>query len=522
MAVHEPDGGASALNVAAPDVAELIQAQALAMPHRAYVEVATGSRRVTYGELRAVSRRWLDLLEDLGVGAGETVGIAVADPVDFAFVFLGVIAAGRIAGPIDPKATESEIAAVCARVRPRIVVADRTGPDEGTEWLTMPAGSFALNQAAPEGGSDSALLVLGNRTTADPTGGVVLSTSGTTGTPKVIHLDQPALLHAARAVATHHGLAPGDRGFNPLPLFHINAEVVGLLSTLVAGATVVLDDRFHRHGFWELMGRHGITWVNAVPAILARLSDLQDGETVPAGIRFARSASAPLPLPVLERFERATGIPVVETYGMTEAASQITANPVDGPRKPGSVGRPVGVEVRVGDGECVTAVVGPVGIRGPSVIGAYASSGYEDRFDADGWLDTGDVGYLDEDGYLFLVGRADDVINRGGEKIYPREVEDVVLADPAVVQAAVVGSDHEVLGCVPVAYLVVEGVHGPEDRATAESVVARVQERCAAALSRPKRPAAFYVVDALPQGATGKVRRGAVCGVASIYSLLVR
>ena len=521
MTVHEP-GAARDLSWAVPGLAELIQVQAAAAPHLGYLEAASGSRRITFGELRAVTRRWADLLEDLGVEVGETVGIAVSEPVGFSLVFLSVIAAGRTAAPIDPAATEGETVAVCSRTRPRLVVSDRPGPGDGPEWVTMPAGSFTLSEATSDWPGERVAPSLAGRDPARPTGGVVLSTSGTTGAPKVIHLEQPALLHAARAVAEHHGLAPGDRGFNPLPLFHINAEVVGLLATLVGGATLILDDRFHRHGFWDQLTRHGVTWINAVPAILSRLGELRGGETVPDGIRFARSASAPLPLPVLERFEQATGIPVVETYGMTEAASQITANPVGGPRKAGSVGRPVGVEVRVGTGGTAPVMVGPVGIRGPSVIRSYASPGYEDWVDADGWLDTGDLGYLDEDGYLFLVGRADDVINRGGEKIYPREVEDVVLADAAVVAVAVVGSDHDVLGRVPVAYLVVDGVSGPTDRAEAEAVVARVQDRCTAVLSRPKRPAAFYVVEALPQGATGKVRRRAVSGDAAIYSLLVR
>lgn len=520
MTMHDPSGAAR-LRASAPSVADLVQAQASAVPHHTYVESATGTRRVTYGELRTICRRWADLLEDLGVAAGETVGVALADPVDCALVLLGVLASGRVAAPIDPAATSVETEAVCRRTAPRLVVSDRPPPADGAEWVTMPAGSFAL-RPADEKEPERFGRAFFDRSVSGPTGGIVLSTSGTTGVAKVIRLAQPELLQAARSIATHHGFGPEDRGFNPLPLFHVNAEVVGLLATLTAGSTLVLDDRFHRHGFWDVLARHRVTWVNAVPAILARLSELQEGEVVPAGIRFVRSASAPLPLPVLERFERATGVPVVETYGMTEAASQITANPVDGPRKPGSVGRPVGVEVRVGDGAGAPGTVGPVGIRGPSVIRSYALPGYEDRFDADGWLDTGDLGYLDEDGYLFLVGREDDVINRSGEKIYPREVEDVVLAEPAVTAAVVVGSEHDVLGCVPVVYLVVDGVDGPGDQAVAEAVVTRVQARCAAALSRPKRPAAYYVVQALPRGATGKIQRRAVGGGVPIYALLVQ
>lgn len=517
MTWSKTSGAWHAVSPVGANLAEVASLRSASAPDQSFVESATGVRRVTYGELWAATVHWAALLGDLGVPVGATVGLSVSDPLDFTFVFIGVMAAGRMAAPLDPGAADAELSAVCGRTGPLLVVSDRATPTMPVcDWVTMPTGTFSLATSGPSQSLDPPVLVAGKI----PTGGLVLSTSGTTGVPKVIRLDQRALLHTAEAVATHHQLSVEDRGFNPLPLFHINAEVVGLLSTLVAGATLVLDDRFHRRGFWGTMGRHRVTWINAVPAILARLSELDDGETVPEGIRFARSASAPLPPSVLKRFERTTGIRVLETYGMTEAASQITANPLDGVRKPGSVGRPVGTEVRVSRDGSATAGVGRVSIRGPSVIRSYAAHGYEDRFDRDGWLDTGDLGYIDEDGYLFLVGRADDVINRGGEKIYPREVEDVILEEPGVAAVVVVGWDHEVLGRVPVAYLVADGVEGPSDRWAAEELVAALQKRCAQNLSRPKRPVAFHVVERLPQGATGKVQRRAIGDGSTIYTLL--
>lgn len=503
-------GTPRALGRTGPGLRELVSRRALRTPDRPYVESATGIRAATYGDLCAATQRWQTLLDDLGVPAGATVGIAVSDPVDFAMAFAGVIAGGRTVAPFDPGATDAEMCAVRCRTGPALIVSDREAPDPSArEWVTMPAGTFALSGSSPGPTPEPVRRVL-EGPEGSPPGGVVLSTSGTTGVPKVIRIGQRALLHTAEAVAAHHELAPGDRGFNPLPLFHINAEVVGLLATLVSGGTLVLDDRFHRRGFWDLMARRQVTWINAVPAILRLVCELGEGERVPGGIRFARSASAPLPPAVLQRFERVTGIPVLETYGMTEAASQITANPLRGPRKPGSVGRPVGSELRIVGGGGAAFAVGRVTIRGASVIRAYSSPGYEDRVDADGWLDTGDLGYLDEDGYLFLLGRADDVINRGGEKIYPREVEDVILAEPGVAAVAVVGRADPVLGRVPVAFLVAEGVRGTADRRVAQAVATRVRERCASDLSRAKRPVAFHVVDRLPQGATGKVRRGAI------------
>jgi acyl-CoA synthetase (AMP-forming)/AMP-acid ligase II len=478
-------------------------------------------------------------LADLGVEPGTTVGVAVSDPLDFATVFLAAMAAGRVVAPLDARAPDRELQATCSRVHPTAVLADRPAPSGATcEWVELPTGSFHLRGAggasscstAPDSdtplGGESWTRPIGFGGGAAAPGGLVLSTSGTTGTPKVITLDERQLLHAARQIAGHHRLAVIDRGFNPLPLFHINAEVVGLLASLVAGSSLVLDDRFHRRGLWELLTERNVTWINAVPAIISRLAPLLGGETVPTTLRFVRSASAPLPPAVADRFEHAVGVPVIETYGMTEAASQITANPLDGPRKPGSVGRPVGVEVRVVGERREPATVVPPGtegrveIRGSAVIGS-CGTGPADRVDAEGWLDTGDIGFLDEDGYLFLVGRVDDVINRGGEKVFPREVEEVILGDPEVSGTAVVGWDHHELGRVPVAFLEV-GRSDTEDLCRrAERIVARVRERCDESLSRAKRPVAFHVVERLPVGSTGKVRRSAIDAQAAVYSLLV-
>jgi acyl-CoA synthetase (AMP-forming)/AMP-acid ligase II len=191
---------------------------------------------------------------------------------------------------------------------------------------------------------------------------------------------------------------------------------------------------------------------------------------------------------------------------MTEAASMITANPLDGPRKPGSAGRPAGAEVRVEtpEGPAAPGEVGRVRIRGGGVIKGYASGGRPGVIDADGWLDTGDLGYLDSGGYLFLVGRSDDVINRGGEKIYPREIEEILLAQPGVRAAAVVGAADEVLGERPVAFVV------PDAGWPADDVEALLRKACAAELPRHKQPSEYRLVDGLPLGSTWKISRRAL------------
>ncbi|MGF7237792.1 MAG: AMP-binding protein [Frankia sp.] len=497
-------------------------------PGRVYLREARGPRTVTYGELAAAVDRWRDELTRARVGPGERVALVVADPLDFSAAYLGIVASGRVAVPLSPSAPAVELARSLDRAAPTLAVADRELP-AAAALRVLPArcpapGHSALGHSAPArrpGPTD-------HRSGGDgSTGGVLLASSGTTGTPKQILLTEAHLMHTAAAVARHHQLTAADNGYNPLPLFHVNAEVVGLLSTLVAGAGIVLDDRFHRRGFWSLLTDAGVTWVNAVPAILAILAAEAPGDPAgsgaPAEVRFVRSASAPLPVPVLRRFERATGLRVLETYGMTEAASQITANPLRGERRPGSVGLPVGSQLRVlgPDGrELPAGAVGRVQVRGGGIVRGYVGGQSADRFDADGWLDTGDLGHRDADGYLYLDGRADDVINRGGEKIFPREVEEVLLEHPGVGDAIVVGRPDPVLGEVPVA-LVRPAVADPEiaaqtggvgpDRAelTDGRVVTDLLSVCEARLDRFKRPAAIEVVTVLPTGPTGKVLRRA-------------
>jgi acyl-CoA synthetase (AMP-forming)/AMP-acid ligase II len=455
-----------------------------------------------YAGLAAARDGWARRLDEAGVPVGSRIALRCTDPVSYATALVSTVAAGRVVVPLDPHAPAAAHKRVLAVTRPPATITD-----EG---------------------------VLPEKSTSDPhpTGGILLTTSGSTGTPKGVYLTEDQLCHVASQVAAHHRLTPADRGYCSLPLFHINAEVVGLLATLAAGATLVVDARFHRTGFWELMSTRRITWINAVPAILTILADTPAvaGTAVagpadrPAGataaraagataarIRFARSASAPLAPGTLRRFEERHGIPVVETYGMTEAASMITANPLDGPRKPGSAGLPVGVDLRVvgNDGmSCPPGEIGRVQIRGRGVIPEYANVSPAGRpagaIGPDGWLETGDLGHLDSDGYLFLAGRSDDVINRGGEKVHPRLIEDVLQAHPGVRAAVVVGTPDPVLGMRPVAYVIPAG-----DTVTGgfEVLEAALRDACAAELPPYQRPTEYRPVAELPLGPTGKVAR---------------
>ena len=457
----------------------------------AYPEDGAGTATLSYAGLRRGARAWAGYLDRAGVPAGARVAVRLPGPFGYAQALVGILAAGRVAVPLDPGAPAAETARVLGVARPVAAVShSRDGLPPGLATFgPPPEATGPASSDAERSGS----------------GGIFLCTSGTTGTPKGILLGEDQLAHVAGSVARHHRLGPDDRGYCCLPLFHVNAEVVGLLATLAAGACLVLDRKFSRRGFWPLIEARKITWVNAVPAIITVLAMDPPAAPPPGRVRFIRSASASLPSAALRRFEQAFGIPVIETYGMTEAASMITANPLDGPRKPGSAGQPAGTEVRVADLAdpgylpCPPGVIGRVQIRGRGVITRYASGGRPGAIDADGWLETGDLGHLDEDGYLFLAGRSDDVINRGGEKIYPREIEDFLIAQPGVRSAVVIGNRDEVLGERPVAYV----IPAPD----AAGLATALREACAAALPRPKCPDEFYLVEELPLGPTGKVAR---------------
>ncbi len=464
-----------------------------------YLADARGPATLTYAGLLDIVRETERRLDDAGLPPGARVNVRLTDPLDYATALVALIAAGRVAVPLDPGAPGTEVARVLAVARPSGMVTSRPG----TAGTGAPGGAMAAVDGEATHPFGITAFDLSPLTSDTPGGGIFLCTSGTTGTPKGILLREEQLAHVASSVADWHRLGRADRGYCSLPLFHVNAEVVGLLATLRAGAYLAVDRKFSRRGFWDLVTAGRITWINAVPAIISILS-LDPPADPPPALRFVRSASAPLPLASLERFEKAVGVPVIETYGMTEAASMITANPLDGPRKPGSAGRPAGSEVRIGlpgGGTAGTGDIGRVLIRGAGVITGYASGGRPGAIDDDGWLDTGDLGYLDTDGYLFLVGRSDDVINRGGEKIYPREIEEILLAQPGVRSAAVIGAVDEVLGERPVAYVV------PDGAAVADEVEALLRAVCAERLPRHKQPSEFWLVDEMPLGPTGKISR---------------
>lgn len=470
-------------------------------------------RQVTWADLVVEVERWSALAAGRQLAPRSRIGLVVDDPLTFSAAYLGCLGAGLGAVPLDPGLTLAELVRAAARLRTDVVATDRG--DVLADVVEVE--TWALSSHGPR---VARRLPVGPR----PADGVplrpaaLLASSGTTGEPKGIPLSEYQLMHAAQRIVGHHRLGPSDRGYTPLPLFHVNAQVVGLLTTLVGGGSLVVDRRFVGDEYWERVSHWRPTWLNAVPAVLASLlAEPSPPCSVSDGVRFARSASAPLSRALLEDFQSLTGVGVLETYGTTEAASQVTANPLQtGRRRPGSVGLPVGLGLTVTTEEGRPARPGQVGavrLAGRPLVSHYiglSATGPETLHparDAGGWLSTGDLGQRDDDGFLQLVGRTDDVINRGGEKLYPREVEEILATHPAVASVAVVGAPHPRLGQVPVGFVTIRP--GAASGISADALTDQLQRLCQARLARYKRPTEIHVASSLPTGPTGKIlRRG--------------
>ena len=338
---------------------------------------------------------------------------------------------------------------------------------------------------------------------------LVLHTSGTTARPKIVPLRHENLMASARAIGTTLQLDPADRCCNVMPLFHIHGLIAGLCSSLVAGSTVICTTGFSAADMPRWLGRHEASWYTAVPtmhqALLDRARSRPD-EFADVGLRLVRSSSSSLPPSVMAELEAAFSCPVVEAYGMTEAAHQMACNPLPpAVRKPGSVGPAAGPDVAImseHDGRLLpVGDIGEVVIKGPNVMAGYLdNAAANDAAFTDGWFRTGDQGRLDDDGYLFLTGRLKEIINRGGENVSPREIDEVLLEHGAVAQAVTFSVPDSRLGEQVAAAVVLAG----DDQPTSER---ELREYVASRVAPYKVPRVVVFVDSIPKGPSGKLQR---------------
>ncbi len=492
---------------------ELVELRGARDAERLFLTAPETGAVLTFGEYRTAVLELAAVLGGQGLERGSRVAVVLANGINAAVTLLGIIAAGGVAVPINPRLAEEEIARLLSHCGASLVITDRTLqhalPDEVRNGQSC-------DHDGPEAGNPSRILRLHGSKDKDSQGrqntlpswddtALILYTSGTTGHPKGVVLSHGNLLSNAGYVIDAHRLSDADTALCVLPLFHINGFVVTLLGPLLSGGMVIMPRTFSADHFWHWLHNYRASWFSAVPTILSILlshpSPYGKGQTP---LRFARSASAPLPVAVLEEFERRFGIPVIETYGISEAACQVAANPLPPlARKPGAAGIPVGNDLRVVDARGNARPAGENGevvIRGANVFKGYLDNPSADR-DAfrEGWFRTGDLGFLDQDGYLFLTGRKKELINRAGEKISPREVEEVIHRLPEVEAVGVVGVPHRLYGEEVAAFITLRQGRRLDGE--------KVRQFCREHLADFKTPKTVFFIEELPKGPSGKVQR---------------
>jgi len=480
-----------------------------AAPPNSIAITAPDRRPLTYAGLMAQIADTGRALAKAGILPRDKVAIVLPNGPDMASAFLGV-ACAAVAAPLNPAYKADEFRFYMDDLKVRLLIlqeGDQSPARAVARELGIPildiqpqaeAGRFDI--AGSEGPSPSA------RPASDDVA-LVLHTSGTTSRPKIVPLTHANLAASANNIVNTLGLTPEDHCLNIMPLFHIHGLVAGVLSSLAAQGSVFCAPGFNALKFFAWMDEAKPTWYTAVPtmhqAILSRSA--RNGEIIARNpLRFVRSSSASLPAPVLHELEAALNCPVIEAYSMTESAHQMTSNQLPpGRRKPGFVGCAAGPEVAVmaPDGRLLgPGEEGEVVIRGPNVTGGYESNpaANESAFAFD-WFHTGDQGFMDEDRFLKITGRLKEIINRGGEKIAPVEVDEVLMEHPAVQQALTFAMPHDKLGeDVAVAIVLKEGASAGERD---------IQDFASGRLAAFKVPRRVVFLAEIPKGATGKLQR---------------
>jgi acyl-CoA synthetase (AMP-forming)/AMP-acid ligase II len=473
---------------------------------------APGTVPLTYRALRMLVERTIASLNVFGVGRGDRVAIVLPNGPDMATAFIA-IASGTTAAPLNPtyKADEFEFYMSDVKAKALVVEAGSNSPAiEVARKLGMKiivlnpehadgAGAFSLSCDATSGDCRKGF--------AEPNDvALILHTSGTTSRPKIVPLSHRNVCASAGNVRATLGLGARDVGLNIMPLFHIHGLMAGVLAPLSAGGRVFCTSGFNALRFFAWMDEAKPTWYTAVPtmhqAILTRAGG--NKEIIARNqLRFVRSSSSSMPPQVITEVEKTFGAPLIEAYGMTAASHQRASNPLEGARKPGAVGLAAGPEVAImGDGGELLkpGEIGEIVIRGDNVTRGYENNPAANASAfSNGWFRTGDQGTMDADRYISLTGRLKEIINRGGEKVSPREVDEILMDHPSVRQVVVFAMPHEKLGEEVAAAIVLrEGSKADEKE---------LRDFCSQRLAAFKVPRKIVFLEQIPLGATGKLQR---------------
>jgi acyl-CoA synthetase (AMP-forming)/AMP-acid ligase II len=466
---------------------------------------------ISYAAALAATDQIISALTELGIDAGDRVAFMVPRGPWGLIGFLA-ISSVAVCCPLNPKVTPGELESTIEALQITAVV----DIDTSAVVESIAVGNGLLTLSLMPGGGDALDLALsGKRARSSgrpvesgaPRLAMMMRTSGTTSKPKLVGLTHENILSAAGVIGKAFALGNADLCLNPMPLHHVHGLISAGISSLLAGSKMICPDGFSPATFEDIFAQCRPTWFTASPAMhMALLEHFNVAGRTPApGMRFFRSSSAPLAASAIGRLEALFDAPLIETYGLTETASMICSNPLPpATRKLGSVGIAFGAEIRIGDesgADLPANQNGEILVRGPSVIQRYRASDkpHGDAFFGD-WLRTGDVGHLDQDGYLFIVGRTKELIKRGGLSVYPSEVDNALTSHPDVAEAVAFSVPHPTIGEELVAAVVPRAGTSPAERELRNFVAGR--------LSTYKVPTSIIVIDSIPRNETGKVVRG--------------
>ena len=490
------------------NLAELLRQRGAVAPDKPFLFSENDGRTFTYSDFEQAVERTAQMLQFHEVRKGDVVSLLMPNSVEYIVAYFACWRLGALAGPINSLLKEDEISFVLNNSEARIILIHsefqprleniRKELVQLKSVIVFDDEAVATKEVGAETSTSFSNITLDDEA-------IIIYTSGTTGKPKGCLLTHGNLIANARQISDWLQFTKDDRLLTIMPLFHMNAVSVTTMSALYAGGSTVVSPKFSASRFWQIISDYQITSFGSVATMLSMLLSTYP-EGVPEGLktdqlRFAMCGSAPVPAEVLQRFEDTFNCLVIEGYGLSESTCRSTFNPPDKRRRPGSCGLPIGNDMRVVDDDDKEVAVGELGevvLRGENILkGYYRNEEATATAFRNGWFHTGDIGYRDKDGYFFIVDRKTDMIIRGGENIYPREIDEVLYQHPAVAAAATIGVPDKLYGEEVAAFVVLR----EEKQATEEEIIAF----CRKHLADYKTPKTVRVVTEIPKGPTGKL-----------------